>query len=95
MAKTIQVRVDEALKESADALFTSLGLDTSTAIRMFLMASMETRGLPFAVRRQKNSDADLLAAIERHKNGTAVFLTREECRANALAAIQRGAAYGT
>jgi DNA-damage-inducible protein J len=46
MAKTIQVRVDDNLKDSADMLFASLGLDTSTAIRMFLVASMESGGIP-------------------------------------------------
>jgi len=49
MAKTIQVRVDDRLKESADSLFSSLGLDTSTAIRMFLVAAIDSAGIPFAV----------------------------------------------
>lgn len=46
MAKTIQVRVDDDLKDAADMLFASLGLDTSTAVRMFLIASMEAGGIP-------------------------------------------------
>ena len=49
MAKTIQVRVDDKLKNSADALFASLGLDTSTAVRMFLVQATETGGIPFAI----------------------------------------------
>jgi DNA-damage-inducible protein J len=51
MSKTIQVRVDEKLKDSADTLFASLGLDTSTAIRIFLVASTESGGIPFPVGR--------------------------------------------
>lgn len=31
----IQVRVEDTLKKDADALFSDLGLDTSTAIRIF------------------------------------------------------------
>ena len=50
MSKTIEVRIDDQLKDSADSLFTPLGLDTSTAIRMFLVAAMDTRGIPFACR---------------------------------------------
>jgi DNA-damage-inducible protein J len=50
---TIQVRVDENTKVAIDSLFSGLGLDTSTAVRMFLMASLEHDGLPFAVRRLK------------------------------------------
>jgi DNA-damage-inducible protein J len=46
---TIQVRVDENTKIAVDSLFSSLGLDTSTAVRMFLAASLERDGLPFVV----------------------------------------------
>lgn len=50
MSKTIQIRVDDGLKSSADDLFTNLGLDTSTAIRIFLTMSVETGGLPFELK---------------------------------------------
>ena len=50
MSKTIQLRVDDFLKSAADDLFISLGLDTSTAIRIFLTMSVETGGLPFDVK---------------------------------------------
>jgi len=36
----IQVRVADHTKTAADSLFSSLGLDTSTAVRMFLAASL-------------------------------------------------------
>jgi addiction module RelB/DinJ family antitoxin len=49
---TIQIRVDDNTKTAIDSLFASLGLDTSTAVRMFLTASLEHDGLPFAVRRR-------------------------------------------
>jgi addiction module RelB/DinJ family antitoxin len=45
----IQVRVDRDLKNEMDELFNSLGLDTSTAIRMFLKQVERRRGLPFDV----------------------------------------------
>lgn len=47
---TLQIRIDDMLKKQADALFLSLGLDTSTAIRIFLNASIENAGLPFSVK---------------------------------------------
>lgn len=94
MAKTIQVRVDDGVKESADALFASLGLDTSTAIRMFLAAAMEVGGIPFPVVHRTGRDTALMAAIERHKAGTAQFLTAEESLARIQAAIEAGAKYG-
>ena len=48
---TIQIRVDDNTKTATDALFASLGLDTSTAVRMFLAAALSHRGIPFAVRK--------------------------------------------
>lgn len=55
MSKTLQIRVDDIMKKAADELFTSLGLDTSTAIRIFLSIAIETGGLPFEVKRPKKS----------------------------------------
>lgn len=46
---TLQIRLDDTLKKRADILFSSLGLDTSTAIRIFPNASIENDGLPFSV----------------------------------------------
>jgi len=88
MAKTIQVRVDDGLKDSADALFSSLGLDTSTAIRMFLVASMENGGIPFSVKHGDDRDADVIAALERYRAGER-FLTAEESLARLRATIDR------
>ncbi len=47
---TLQIRIDDTLKKQADTLFSSLGPDTSTAIRIFLNASVENDGIPFTIR---------------------------------------------
>ena len=78
MTKTIQVNVDDKLKESADELFASLGLDTSTAIRMFLIASMEEGGIPFKVKHRNGWDLALRQAIARRKSGKR-FYSIDEC----------------
>jgi len=83
---TIQVRVDEGVKTAADSLFSSLGLDTSTAVRMFLMASLENDGLPFPVKRRVIT-SDLLEAIEDtrlRRNLHGPFKTAEEAVASML-----------
>lgn len=92
MAKTIQVRVDDHLKDSADALFASLGLDTSTAVRMFLIAAMAAGGIPFMVTHGMVIDRDetIRDAIARRKAGDR-FYTREETLAAMKAAIAEGA----
>lgn len=58
----LQVRVNDELKSEADTLFASLGLDTSTAVRIFLTASVENNGLPFEVK-HNNLPADMAQAI--------------------------------
>lgn len=93
MAKTIQVRVEDELKNSADALFASLGLDTSTAIRMFLIASMEAGGIPFAVVHGADRDTAIKEAIERRKAGVQ-FLTAGQSLGNMRSAIEAGAKHG-
>ncbi len=62
-SKLIQVRVDDALKREADSLFADLGLDTSTAIRIFLKHAVKRRGMPFDVA-QPTPNAETVAAIE-------------------------------
>ena len=64
---TIQIRVDDNMKSAADTLFSNLGLDTSTAVRMFLSAALAKDGMPFAVKRRK-PNADLLEAIQDTRN---------------------------
>lgn len=61
---TLQVRVDDKLKAQAESLFASLGLDTSTAVRIFLSAAVENNGIPFAVQHQVPNAATLAALKE-------------------------------
>ena len=46
---TLQVRLDADLRKEADELFTSAGMDLSTAVRLFLRQSVIRRRLPFEV----------------------------------------------
>jgi DNA-damage-inducible protein J len=62
---TLQIRVDDNLKASVDSLFSGLGLDTPTAVRMFFAASLDHNGLPFEVRyKERKPTAELLEAME-------------------------------
>jgi DNA-damage-inducible protein J len=51
MASTIQVRVDDELKNKSDQLFKDLGTDTTSAIRMFLTQAVANNGFPFEIKR--------------------------------------------
>ena len=43
----LQVRVEDSLKDEAARVFENLGIDTSTAVRMFLKRAVMDNGIPF------------------------------------------------
>lgn len=43
----IQVRIERPLKDEVSAIFESLGIDVSTAVRMFLQRCRAVKGIPF------------------------------------------------
>ncbi len=45
----VQFRIDDDLKEQATEIYDKLGLDLSTAMRIFLQRSVAVRGLPFGM----------------------------------------------
>ncbi|WP_203261448.1 type II toxin-antitoxin system RelB/DinJ family antitoxin [Streptococcus uberis] len=57
----IVVRVDDRLKDESSLLFKSLGLDMSTAIKMFLIQSVKTQSIPFEI---KNNPSNLVDELE-------------------------------
>jgi DNA-damage-inducible protein J len=48
----IQINIDDSEKAAVDSLFRNLGIDTSTAVKMFFMASLENNGFPFAIKNE-------------------------------------------
>lgn len=50
MSSTIQVTVDEKLRQDSDKLFKGLGTDTTSAIRIFLKQAVLYQGFPFEIR---------------------------------------------
>ncbi len=56
MATTlVQIRVDNELKEQATAVYDALGIDLSTAVRMFLKRSVMMNGVPFNMTLPENN----------------------------------------
>ena len=45
----VQFRVDDELKKEATSIFENLGLDLSSAMRMFLKRSVACKGIPFSM----------------------------------------------
>ena len=44
-----QLRIDDTLRKEASDIYSRLGLDLPTAIRMFLTRSVQVRGIPFSM----------------------------------------------
>lgn len=54
MATTVlQVRIDNVLRSEANEILAELGLDMSTAVRLFLKRVVINQGLPFPFRQRQ------------------------------------------
>ena len=60
----LQVRVSDKIKNKASELFNTIGIDISTAVRIFLLKCIAVGGLPFEMN-INNSTVKALAALER------------------------------
>lgn len=70
---TIAVRVDNQLKDDATELFQSLGLDMSTAVKMFLIQSVKTQSIPFEIKNKSFiSDEEFQKLVELKSKGIRV-----------------------
>ncbi|MEK6747293.1 MAG: type II toxin-antitoxin system RelB/DinJ family antitoxin [Pseudomonadota bacterium] len=66
--ETIQMRISANLKHDAEALFASMGLGLSDAVRMFLQQSVNEGAIPFQPR-AKRPNAETIAAMEELERG--------------------------
>ncbi|HGC9525941.1 TPA: type II toxin-antitoxin system RelB/DinJ family antitoxin [Streptococcus agalactiae] len=70
---TVAVRVYDQLKDDATELFQSLGLDMSTAVKMFLIQSVKTQSIPFEIKNQSSvSDEEFQNLVETKLKGIRV-----------------------
>lgn len=60
----LTIRMDSALKKEADALFSDLGMNMSTAFNVFVRQAIRVQGLPFEVTREVPSDETIEAMRE-------------------------------
>lgn len=59
----VNFRLDKQTKKEAEELFEDLGLNMTTALTMFVKASIREQGIPFEVKRDV-PNAETIAAIE-------------------------------
>lgn len=89
----IQVRVNDKLKEESSELFEKIGLDMSTAIRIFLAMSVNYGGIPFDLYADEKGKKGirLLKEIQKEsvKNGTSNMTLDEINEEIRLARLER------
>lgn len=64
MTSPTQVRIDSEIKKQATELFSSLGLDMSSAVNLFLYQCVLRGGLPFSIEIPKYNKETLNAMAE-------------------------------
>jgi len=87
----VNIRMDDELKQQADAFFGALGLSLSTAIHAFILQSMREGRIPFELSLKtdpfysENNMAHLRRVIGEIESGKAKFIekTMEELEAMA------------
>lgn len=63
----LQVRIDDELKNQAMAIYSELGIDLSTAVRMFFKKSVLVGGIPFETKINESTLKTILA-VENMRN---------------------------
>ena len=53
---TLNIRVNKNLKKQSDMILSLLGLNTSTAVNMFLNAVVRNNGIPFSLTLNPNNE---------------------------------------
>lgn len=63
----INIRIDADKKAKAQELFSSLGMDMSTAINLFIQQAIDFNGIPFVIRKYNAETEAAFAEVEEMK----------------------------
>ena len=66
MTTNLNIRTDKEVKEQSDKIFAELGLTMTSAINIFLRATIRENGIPFSLKLDDLND-ETLEAIEEGK----------------------------
>lgn len=68
MATTnLNIRTDKDIKDQAEAVFYELGINLTTAVNMFLRATIRENGIPFELKLEVPNDVTAAAIAEGRK----------------------------
>ena len=77
MSKTsMSIRLDSEVKEQAQQVFNSSGMDMTTAINIFLRQAIQYQGLPFDVRLDESRKlTEVLGDLDQNRNMSQSFVS--------------------
>ncbi len=85
---TIQIRIDSKTKESARKILDGVGLDMSTAVKLFLTNVINRKGIPLDLRTENGfthaQEQALIAETEEAKKNSRRFATVDSLMADLL-----------
>lgn len=58
MKTNVNIKVDEDIRDEVKSLLGQMGLDMTTAVNMFFLATLREKGLPFSVTTVAKSESD-------------------------------------
>ena len=84
MSKTsMSIRLDSEVKEQAQQVFNSLGMDMTTAINIFLRQAIQYQGLPFDVRLDESRKLmEVLGDLDQNRNMSQSFVSVSDLMEN-------------
>ncbi|MCL2207108.1 MAG: type II toxin-antitoxin system RelB/DinJ family antitoxin [Fibromonadales bacterium] len=80
----VTIRLDRAVKEQAEDMFHSFGMNLSTAVNVFIRQALRLGKMPFSISDpfySEKNQARLRDSIEQYKAGKIVVKTMEELEA--------------
>lgn len=66
---TINIRVDDALKNKTENILSELGLNMTTALTLYLKAIVRTKGIPFSIELPNDETLKAFDEVEKISRG--------------------------
>lgn len=66
---TINIRVDDALKNKTENILSELGLNMTTALTLYLKAIVRIKGIPFSIELPNNETLEAFDEVEKISKG--------------------------
>lgn len=59
MKTSVNIKMEESLKEQSKELFSKMGLDMTTAVNMFLLTAVREKKIPFEISAVSETDEEI------------------------------------